>query len=229
MIFSWVSRDFTALVHEMKAAGPRTSSFLCCLMCIAACMLPQNAIPPQEPEQPPRAEHCTYDPPRSLYIAADRVNIRSGPGKVHAVVASGRKGQLVKATGKTSQWYCTRLKSGEGYIYESLVTDIKPDNIARAASLERPGILQDAAQETDSQPGPQNAPAARRPAGLKPGKAIVSSLTPASVRAAASPFAKINGELAPGADVTILEVRGTWCRILSDRTEGFVTANLLAQ
>ncbi len=83
-----------------------------------------------EPVQEPisnNSNYTTYSPPLKLYVINGSVNIRSGPGKENAAIASEKKGQLIKVYGKKDDWYYTKLKNGkDGYIYGPLLNDVKP-------------------------------------------------------------------------------------------------------
>jgi len=188
----------------------------------------------------PHNNYQTYDPPLKLYVINDNVNIRSGPGKENGVIASGKKGQLITVSGKKDDWYYTQLKNGkDGYIHESLLTDVKPrvisttpaigsgDNTMTTPPAGTPS--ENNGMQTSTTTGPPSPAPSAETAVLKSGKAKVNSLSAAKVRSNASPFAKVTGELQTGTQVEIIEVTGNWCLIKAGQIEGYVTSNSLIQ
>jgi len=191
----------------------------------------------------PASNYETYNPPLKLYVKNNSVNIRSGPGRENDVVATGKKGQLITVFGKKDDWYYTQLKNGrDGYILESLLSEVKPTVAAEASTTTTSFVFGDA---TTSIPPDGNSiggagpsltttiPSTIAPAptttGLKPGKAKVNSLSATKVRSNASPFSKVVKELATGDQVEIIEVNGNWCFIKAGQIEGYVTSNSLIQ
>jgi len=213
----------------------------CCYIgCARSSKTVVNAPPSNTP---PPSNYENYDPPLKRYVKGNSVNIRSGPGKEHDVVATGKKGQLITVSGKKEDWYYTQLKNGkDGYIQESLLTEVKPAVAAETSTTTTSFGFGDAPTSVPPVDNPTGdtgksvtttaQPTATPPvitAGLKPGKAKVNSLSATKVRSNASPFSKVNGELATGAQVEIIEVNGNWCQIRAGQIEGYVTSNSLIQ
>jgi len=123
-----------------------------------------NHKPVQEPAitQPAQEtidiNHTSYNPPLKLYVINNSVNVRSGPGKEHAVIASRKKGQLFKAYGKNDDWYYTKLENGhKGYVHSQLLNDVKP----RITPTKPVAVSSDTAAKTTpaEKPAPADAPA----------------------------------------------------------------------
>lgn len=54
-------------------------------------------------------------------IIADALNLRSGPGTEHAVLATLRAGEAVAVTAAIGEWYCVETARGPGFVHGDFV------------------------------------------------------------------------------------------------------------
>lgn len=210
-----------------------------CLMMLSSCV---QAPPKQEPAAgapvytppPPPPDYIPFAQPKTIYISGTRVNIRTGPDTGAEIISCLPKGASLTGLGqKSNGWYHVRLKNGkEGYVHNDYVSFSRP-----AAPKPAPQIAKDDQSESASQPlspgqpvpAPENAPPAAEQAkpAISPGKALIASAAPVKVRAQPSQLAKALEEVSPGAQITVIESQGSWCKIKTSQNTGFVPTNTI--
>ena|GEM_PF-1512005 len=179
----------------------------------SAAKLSSNASP-SELLKSGETEVTAYEGEKTMYLAADAVNIRQEPGTEADVIGSLTQGQSVTVTGETDEWYQVRYEGMTGYVKKDFLTGTAPETQAPETQAQTTAAAETNSPEVEAQLVTLY---------VYDEASTLYAAGGVNVRSQPGTDASVLGSLASGTEVAVIGETADWYQVATGSGTGYIS------